>query len=153
LGPCVIAIDHIERTRILKLADLNDKSLATLKNELPPFFGIHNPIDVTGSGKAEHYKISLEALAKDPNVNILLPFFTFQDAPIADTIEELHSVMKKIQKHKKTILAVAAGGEFTNLQGKRLQSESVPLIPTAKRVVEALVKIVEYSEWLEWSQD
>ncbi len=153
LGPCVIAIDHLERTRILKLGALSDKSLKNLKAKLPPFFGIHNPIDVTGSGKAEHYKISLETLAKDPNVDILLPFFTFQDAPIADTIEELHKVMKKVQKYNKTVLAVAAGGEFTNLQGERLQTESIPLIPTAKRVVDALVKVVEYSEWLEWNLD
>jgi 3-hydroxypropionyl-CoA synthetase (ADP-forming) len=152
LGPCVIAIDNIERTRILKLASLGDKSIKYLRANLPPFFGIHNPIDVTGSGRAEHYKISLVTLAKDPNVHILIPFFTFQDAPIADTIEELHKVMKNIQRYDKTLLAVAAGGEFTKLQGKRFQTQMIPLIPTAKRMVEALVKVVEYSEWLEWNK-
>ena len=131
---------------------MSEKSINNLKRNLPPFFGIHNPIDVTGSGRAEHYKISLEILAKDEKIDILLPFFTFQDAPIADTIEELHKTMRTVQKFGKTLLAVAAGSEFTRLQGRRFQEHLIPLIPTAKRVVNALVKVVEYSEWREWNK-
>ena len=84
----------------------------------------------------------------DSNIDILLPFFVFQDAPLASTIGHLHEAMNDVKKYRKTLIGCAAGGPFTKEQGRRFQENNIPLIPTANRVISALDKIVKYGKWL-----
>lgn len=146
-GPCVVAVDWIEQFENLNLAELDKDGIETLGEKLPSYCIISNPLDLTGSADAEMYEISLNILALDSNVDILMPFFVFQDAPLVSTIRELHEIMSKIKRYKKTIVCVAGGGEFTMRQRLKLQENSIPVIPTAKRAVVALSKVVGYAKW------
>ncbi len=76
-GPCVAAVDALEDTG-LEPAVLAEETITNLKNKLPPFCIFDNPLDITGSADAEMYKTSLIELAKDENVDILMPFYVFQ---------------------------------------------------------------------------
>ena len=148
VGPCIIATDEIEVTNNLKLSILSDKSIKKLKDTLPDFCIFSNPLDITGSATAEWYKHSLDILKKDENVHIFMPFFVFQDAPLSETVEELHAIMKEIKDSGKTMVCVATGGEFTKKQVMRLQKNSIPCFPTPKRAVKALSKVVWYADYL-----
>ncbi len=147
-GPCVVAVDNMAACENLEVAKLKEESIECLRKSLPSYFVFDNPIDVTGSGTAEHYDFALKVLAQDPNVDILLPFFVFQDAPLASTIDHLHKAMNDVKKYRKTLIGSAAGGPFTKEQGERFQENNIPFIPTANRVISALDKIVRYSKWL-----
>jgi 3-hydroxypropionyl-CoA synthetase (ADP-forming) len=148
VGPCVVAVDRIELANHLKLADLGEDSMKKLKESLPDYCVFSNPLDLTGSAKANWYSIALDILKQDENVDIIMPFFVFQDAPLSETIEELHEIMDKVNENKKTMLCVASGGEFTKKQIERLQSKKIPCIPTSKRAVLALEKISSYARYL-----
>jgi 3-hydroxypropionyl-CoA synthetase (ADP-forming) len=151
VGPCVVAIDFIEESNV-ELAELSEQSLLRLKTELPEYCIISNPIDLTGSADASMYRTALDILGEDPNVDIILPFFVFQDAPLASTVNELHKIIEDTQKYGKTLIGVAAGGRFTRTQIRTLQKIGIPVIPTPRRVINALSKITEYSRWLAHNQ-
>lgn len=146
-GPCVIASDVISESRSLALARPGERSVSTLKRELPPFCVVGNPVDLTGSADAQSYLKALEVLVADEAVDILMPVFVFQDAPLGFSVDELEPIMAKICSRGKTMLAVAGGGPFTQLQARRLQKAGLPVFPTATRAVNALEGFVLHSMW------
>lgn len=147
-GPCVAALDAMEGTR-LEPAKLSDETMSNLKTKLPPFCIFDNPLDITGSADAEMYRISLTELAKDDNVDILMPFYVFQDGPIANTVDEMIDFMRQIAKDQKPVLSVAGGGEFTRTQQRRMQNVGVPVVQTATRMISALARICWRTAWLD----
>jgi len=148
-GPCVLAVDFIEVSRDLQLAELSAGTVKTLEDQWPPYFVVKNPIDITGSAEATHYTIGLMAMAGDPGVDIMVPVFAMQDGPIAHTVEALHEAFVELNRQPKTLVALAAGGQFTRKQMRRFQSNGVPALPTAARTVTALDRIVAYTRWLQ----
>lgn len=148
VGPCVVAADEIARTRNLSLATLKEITISHLKSCLPPFCIFSNPVDITGSATASWFGCGLEALSGDDSVDILMSFFVFQDAPLVETIDEFHEIMKKSNGSEKTMLSVAFGGEYTRKQVNKLQDNGMPVIPTSKRAVLALSNVVWYADYL-----
>ncbi len=147
-GPCVAALDALEGTP-LEPAGFSDETISNLKGKLPPFCIFANPLDITGSADAEMYKTSLTELAKDDNVDILMPFYVFQDGPIANSVDEMIDFLGKIAEDDKPVLSVAGGGEFTRTQQRRMQGVGVPVVQTATRMISALAKIHWRNAWLD----
>jgi 3-hydroxypropionyl-CoA synthetase (ADP-forming) len=146
-GPCVVAADIISGSRWLSLARLSDGGAAALRERLPPYNVVGNPVDLTGSADAGSYRTALEVMARDPNVDVLMPVFVFQDAPLGFSADGLVPVMEAVNKMGKTVLAVAGGGPFTRRQSMRLQGAGVPVFPTAGRALAALEGLVRHSRW------
>ncbi len=153
VGPCVIAVDEIEMTKYLSLAEFKEESIEKLKSQLPDYCVFSNPLDLTGSAQASWYGHSLQIIKADENVDIIMPFFVFQDAPLSESIEELHEIMKKINDKEKTLVCIATGGEFTKIQIKRLRENGIPSVFPAKRAIEALNKVIWYSNYLEKTKE
>jgi 3-hydroxypropionyl-CoA synthetase (ADP-forming) len=147
-GPCVVAVDAIARTSNLSVAALSDESVQKLEATLPSYCIRKNPIDITGSADAGMYEKALKILAEDINVHILMPFFVFQDAPLAVSVKHLYKVLADITRYGKTLVCVAAGGRFTEMQKIELQERKIPVLPTSHRAINALSKILDYSDWL-----
>jgi len=146
-GPCVLAADHIHHSHFLSLAAFHDKTLSDLCRNLPGFSIISNPLDLTGSATGQHYKTALSHMSLDKNVDILMPFFVFQDTPIVNTLEELYTGLLEVQKSQKPLIAVSTGGHFTECQGKKLAKMGIPQIQDPMRAIEALDKILGYQYW------
>ncbi len=132
-GPMIMAIDEIER-RGLELPQISEDIEKQLKEKLPPFYIVHNPVDITGSATPNDYEIVLEHLAKDPNIDILMPFFVFQNTLIDESIVD---VMEKINKLGKPVIGGSAGGPYTKKITDAIESVGVPMYPIAERVVAA----------------
>ena len=146
-GPCVLAADLIEESRDLELARLSEGTVQQLRKEWPPYFVVKNPIDITGSAEAVHYDTGLKAMALDPGIDIMVPTFAMQDGPVAHTVESLHDAFVEVNRGDKTLLALAAGGSFTQAQMLRFQRNGIPALPTASRMIKALDKVVSYVRW------
>lgn len=146
-GPCVIASDMISESRLLSLASLGVPGTAALNSILPPFCVVGNPVDLTGSAGAGHYLSALEVMAADPGVDILLPVFVFQDAPLGFSADGLEETIRNIGARGKTMAAVAGGGQFTQKQAMRLQNAGMPVFPSSQRAVRALEGLVRHSLW------
>jgi 3-hydroxypropionyl-CoA synthetase (ADP-forming) len=123
-GPVIAAIDNFERLG-LAVAEIGDKTLGNLKEHYPPTFVVGNPCDITGSATADDYRFAIQAFMDDPNVDIIMPWFVFQDDPLEENIVEILGTFQK--QRKKPILVGAMGGPFTQKISRRIEDANVPV--------------------------
>ncbi len=69
-GAGVMASDAIGMLG-LELADLSPEIEKKMKEDLPPYFSVANPIDLTGSATAKEYLYALEQTINDPAVDAI----------------------------------------------------------------------------------
>ncbi|MDQ3872904.1 MAG: acetate--CoA ligase family protein [Thermoproteota archaeon] len=123
-GPIIAAIDQFEHLG-LQVAELDEQTKKSLKEHYPPTYVIGNPCDITGSANADDYRFAIESFLADPNVDIIMPWFVFQDDPLEETIVD---VLASFQKQKeKPILVAAMGGPFTEKISKQIEDRNVPV--------------------------
>jgi len=123
-GPMVQALDAFP-VHGLALAKLSEKTINKLTSAYPPHFSMRNPIDVTGSGTSQDYAAGIEAVFDDPGVDIVMPWFVFQDPAISDEIIE---VLKGFHMQRsKPIVCGAIGGDFTASMSQRLEASGIPV--------------------------
>jgi acetyl coenzyme A synthetase (ADP forming)-like protein len=94
-GPGVLTTDSIVEEG-LQLAQLSEKTIATLKEALPKAANVHNPVDVLGDADADRYHVALQTVIKDPAVGGALVLLTPQ------TMTEVKQTAQAIIKVKKT---------------------------------------------------
>jgi 3-hydroxypropionyl-CoA synthetase (ADP-forming) len=123
-GPIIAAIDHFERLG-LQVAELGEGTKKSLKDHYPSTYVIGNPCDITGSANADDYQFAIQSFLDDPNIDIIMPWFVFQDDPLEETIV---NVLASFQRQKKKpILVGAMGGPFTEKISKQIEEANVPV--------------------------
>ena len=123
-GPIIAAIDNFERLN-LELAQLSDQTLKSFKEHYPATYVIGNPCDVTGSASADDYRFAIQAFLDDPNIDIIMPWFVFQDDPLEEKIVDILADFQK--QKKKPILVGAMGGPFTEKISKKIEEFNIPV--------------------------
>jgi len=123
-GPIIAAIDNFERLN-LELAQLSDQTMKSFKEHYPATYVIGNPCDVTGSASADDYRFAIQAFIDDPNVDIVMPWFVFQDDPLEEKIVDILADFQK--QKKKPILIGAMGGPFTEKISKKIEEFNIPV--------------------------
>ncbi|MEJ2672356.1 MAG: acetate--CoA ligase family protein [Deltaproteobacteria bacterium] len=97
-GLGIMTTDAAERYG-LEIAELQEGTVARLKSELPPAANVHNPVDVLGDAREDRYRIALEGVLGDANVNgaivISTPQLMTDLAAIASTVAEVAPAFKK----------------------------------------------------------
>jgi 3-hydroxypropionyl-CoA synthetase (ADP-forming) len=123
-GPIIAAIDQFERLG-LQVAELSEETKKSLKDHYPPTYVIGNPCDITGSANADDYQFAIQSFMDDPNIDIIMPWFVFQDDPLEESIV---NVLASFQKQKKKpILVGAMGGPFTEKISEQIEGTNVPV--------------------------
>jgi 3-hydroxypropionyl-CoA synthetase (ADP-forming) len=123
-GPIIAAIDQFERLG-LQVAQLSETSMKSFKSHYPATYVIGNPCDVTGSANADDYKFAIQTFMDDPNVDIIMPWFVFQDDPLEEKIVDILAEFNR--QGKKPILVGALGGPFTQKMANKLEENNVPV--------------------------
>ena len=123
-GPIIAAIDNFERLD-LQLAQLSEETLHKFKEHYPATYVLGNPCDVTGSANADDYRFAIQTFMEDPNVDIIMPWFVFQDDPLEEKIVEVLAEFQR--QEKKPILVGAMGGPFTTSLSDRIERSKVPV--------------------------
>jgi 3-hydroxypropionyl-CoA synthetase (ADP-forming) len=123
-GPIIAAIDNFERLN-LELAQLSDQTMKSFKEHYPATYVIGNPCDVTGSASADDYRFAIQSFLDDPNVDIIMPWFVFQDDPLEEKIVDILADFQK--EKKKPILVGAMGGPFTEKISKKIEEFNIPV--------------------------
>ncbi|MFQ5970403.1 MAG: acetate--CoA ligase family protein [Nitrososphaerales archaeon] len=123
-GPVIAAIDHFERLG-LEVAPITDETMKKLKEHYPPTFPTGNPMDVTGSAVAADYQFAMQKFMEDPNVDIIMSWFVFQDDPLEEAIVD---VLAEFQKQRnKPILLGSIGGPFTEKISNAIEKNRIPM--------------------------
>jgi acetyltransferase len=91
-GLGIMAVDASVRYG-LEIAALQDATVEKLRQGLPPAANIHNPVDVLGDGREDRYRVALDAVLQDDQVDGAIVISTPQlmtDLPaIAATVAEV----------------------------------------------------------------
>ncbi|MEO9320360.1 MAG: 3-hydroxypropionate--CoA ligase [Nitrososphaera sp.] len=142
-GPIIAAIDNFERLG-LQVAEISEQTKKSLKDHYPPTYVIGNPCDITGSANADDYRFAIQAFMDDPNVDIIMPWFVFQDDPLEETIVDVLASFQKQQK--KPILVGAMGGPFTKNISLRIEQANVPVYHSVIEWVTAAGALAKWAQ-------
>ena len=144
-GPMIGGIDHFERLG-LELAQVTPQTLKELKEHFPPTYviGKGNPVDVTGGANADDYRYTIQKFYDDPNVNIVMPWFVFQDDPLEETIIQYLSEFSKQQK--KPLLVGGNGGPYTEKISALIEKEGVPVYDDIRSWVAAAAALHQWGK-------
>jgi 3-hydroxypropionyl-CoA synthetase (ADP-forming) len=144
-GTMVQAMDLMDNYG-LELASPAPETLAHLRQVYPPFYVVQNPVDVTGSATSSDYEVGIEALLADPNVDVVMPWFVFQDTPLGEDIVE--KLGRLSRQRIKPILCGAMGGPYTDKMSRGLEAAGVPVYHTVREWVAAAGALARRGLWL-----
>ena len=140
-GYGILASDALVNNK-LEFAELASKTKKELKKVLPPLAVVDNPMDLIGDATTERYKIAIEASLKDDNVDILLVIALYQTPLLSTDIVDI--ITEANDFHKKPIIVVSAGAEFTEVLSKSLEENGIPTFMFPENAVRAVRHLVEY---------
>jgi 3-hydroxypropionyl-CoA synthetase (ADP-forming) len=123
-GSMVMGIDLLKSSG-LEFPELDPQTVDSLRKVYPPYYIIQNPVDVTGSATSTDYENGIEALLNDPNVDMVMPWFVFQDTPLGEDIAQ--KLGRLTRQYAKPILVGAMGGPYTAKMSKAIEEEGVPV--------------------------
>lgn len=138
----ILAADTAENCG-LELVQLDAKSLAGLKQFLPPYASVKNPIDLTGDSTSERYQKALEIVFKDKNVSGVVVIALLQ---IATLDEKITDILRDCKMYGKPFVVCATGGEYTQERARKLESFGIPVYPTPERAVKAMCALRDYGK-------
>jgi 3-hydroxypropionyl-CoA synthetase (ADP-forming) len=125
-GPMIGAIDHFERLG-LSLAKVTEDTRKKMVEHFPPTYvvGKGNPADVTGGANADDYRFTIQSFMDDPNVDIIMPWFVFQDDPLEETI--IDYLAEFSNQRKKPVIVGGNGGPYTQKISTLIEQKGVPV--------------------------
>jgi len=145
----VISTDDASRLGI-KLARLGQETLKTLKENLPEYAIVRNPLDLVGDADAERYRMALQAVSSDPNVGIILVITLPQTAYFGSDVVDV--IAKNQATDHKPIIACSIGGFFTKVMAKKFEKNHIPAYEAPERAVNAVNALLMYRKVLEDKQ-
>jgi acetyl coenzyme A synthetase (ADP forming)-like protein len=142
-GPAVLAADAVEHFG-MKLANIRERYVEILKQQLPPAASAYNPIDVLGDADPKRYSMAVEAAQNDEDVDAVIVILT----PHAMTkpAETARSIAQRAGGDK-PILMVLMGSDEARVEHIKMVNNNLPIYPSPKRAVAALSAMWKYQQW------
>jgi len=139
----VLATDAIVKEG-LSLAQMSEKSNKKIKETVPSYATIGNPLDLVGDADMGRYEVALEALGDDPNVDAILCILLFQTVSLQP--EVVRVVRGFASKNLKPLVVCSGGGEYAQKLMKELKEGSVPVFDSPDVAAKALKCLVDYGK-------
>ena len=143
-GPAIIAVDELVAGG-LKLARLTEATKEILRKSLHPEAIVSNPVDVVATATPEHYRITVETLLADPNVDSLL--INFVTAPFVDLDGIAQRIAEAGQGATKPILCVVMTIEKWAGLIRRIRSSGIPVYAYPETAARVLIAMTRYSRY------
>ncbi|MEM5811306.1 MAG: CoA-binding protein [Candidatus Aenigmatarchaeota archaeon] len=141
-GLGVITSDECEKYE-LYLPEVDENIKSKLKEILPSYAIIKNPIDLTGNVTSETYLITLEECLKSNLFDGAILILLFQ-SPLTDNQQLLEELPIIIEKYKKPVLCCSPGGKSSKHFRKILEEKNIPTYDTPERAVRSFAAMVRY---------
>ncbi len=143
-GYGVMCTDFIEKTGTrakLSMATLDQTTKTVIKEGTFDFTACDNPVDITASATDEMFSISLDALIRDPGVDIIICIAFFAPPGISENLIDI--IAHKTTQTPKPIIVFTKYGPFTDACIKNLYFAGVVGYPSVRRAVRAARFLVE----------
>ena len=146
-GPAIMATDFLV-ARGGSLAHLSDETSSALKQALPSYCSIKNPVDIYEEATLERFQKVLEICLKDSNSDGFLLVYTPQGATdpvaLAETIIRLGRNLGK-----PVLVALMSEGNRCREARRILQKGGVPSFTTPEEAVATFIHMYQYTKNLE----
>ncbi|MEW6408578.1 MAG: acetate--CoA ligase alpha subunit [Nitrospirota bacterium] len=143
-GPGILAADASEKSGIT-LSSFTLETINDLRAILPKNASLYNPIDIIGDATSERYRVALQRVVKDPNVDGLLVILTPQ--AVINVEETAIEVISAFSIDSKPILAVFMGEESVRRGVEVLKENHIPNFSYPEPAVRSFKKMAEYYDW------
>lgn len=144
-GPGIIATDAIERTGKLKVAQFTPETISRLQKDLPPTANVFNPVDVIGDARSDRYRVALDAVLQDENVQAVIVLLTPQAN--SDLEETSQVIIEMARTYGKPIVTSFMGGISLGPALKLLNQNRIPNYEFPERAVGALNAMARHRDW------
>ncbi|MEA2008382.1 MAG: acetate--CoA ligase family protein, partial [Chloroflexota bacterium] len=142
-GPGILVTDALEQKK-MKLARLELSTRQALEAYLPEAASVANPVDVLGDARADRYRLAMNTVAQDPNVDGIVIVLTPQAmTEIQATAEAIGKLSQEIEK---PILACFMGEAEVEAGVKILREYNVPNYAFPERTASAFRAMADYRE-------
>jgi acetate---CoA ligase (ADP-forming) len=144
-GPAIMCADTCE-AHGLEVPLLAPDTQAQLREFLPAEAGVGNPVDLIAAASAEQYRLALELVAADPNVDALIVLFLPPLATrAADVAVEVVEATRELSRAKPVLTVfMTSAGQPIELQAPDL---TIPCYSFPESAAIALAQAVGYAEW------
>jgi acyl-CoA synthetase (NDP forming) len=145
----VIATDYVASKSKgfgLSLASIGEPTKAKLREKVPSFASVDNPIDLTGVVTDQMYHEVIELMQGEESVDAILLNLLFQ--PPGMTVGVVDVVERWARKGRKPMVVCCVGGTFPRPILRRLEEKGVPTYGTSRRAVFALRCLYERGRYL-----
>jgi acetyl coenzyme A synthetase (ADP forming)-like protein len=146
-GPGILVADALEPYDI-EMVDLAASTVAKLQAVLPPEASLRNPLDMIASATPTSYRMALEALLGDPNVDaaisIFVPPLGVNQTDVAEAIVSAAATMRD-----KPVLAVLMGRDGLPQGRAELRDAHVPAYVFPESAARGLAALNRQREWLQ----
>lgn len=143
-GPGILAADATEKSS-LNMARLSNSTIDRMKEFLPPYASLYNPIDLIGDAPAERYRKTLEVVIDDPQVHSILVLLT--PTASAEIIETAQAIIDVSKKTKKPIFVNYMGGMRTRPGQKMLTDAGIPCSIYPEPLIKSIETMYNYYLW------
>jgi acetyltransferase len=130
-----------------RLAELSEKTMATLDAALPPYWSHSNPVDVLGDAGSERFTAAVGACLADKGVSGILLIYTPQGNARPDAMAE--QVTALVKNARKPVITVLMGGSTVDAGRKIFQEAGVPCYDTPEEAVRTYLGMYRYARNLE----
>ncbi len=146
-GPGIIIADACEDAG-LSVVDLAAGTQERLRGVFPEEASVRNPVDMVASATSESYRLALDIVLEDPEVDAAIAAFVpplgIRQVDVAEAIVQAGS------RHRdKPLLAVLMGREGLPEGRAELQDSGVPAYTFPESAARSLGALYRYRRWLE----
>jgi acetyltransferase len=144
-GAGIMAADAVEQVG-LTFAKLSEETARKLAAGVPATANINNPVDVLGDALADRYRLALDAVLDDPNVDAVLVLLTPQAmTECTATAEAIVEVVSR--KPGKPVLASFLGAAKVRDAIKVLRTGKIPQYDSPESAVATIKAMNDYVRW------
>jgi acetyltransferase len=148
-GPGIIIADACE-SEGLEVVELSPDTQSRLRDIFPAEASVRNPVDMIASATSESYRVALEAVLADPNVDAAIAAFVpplgVRQVDVASSIVDAY---RGRPTRDKPILAVLMGKQGLPEGRAELNESGIPAYMFPESAARALASMVRYRQWLE----
>ena len=144
-GAAIVATDECEKHGI-NIVDLTEDTREKIKNIVPEYASISNPVDTAAAVSYKIYREAIEALLHDPNVDALIVIYVHTLMSNARPPAAAVAEMKK--ETQKPIITCWLGGVGTEEGIEILKIGGLPNYSVPERAVRALAALIRHREFL-----
>jgi acetate---CoA ligase (ADP-forming) len=146
-GPGIIITDACEANG-LSVAELSPETQAKLRKNLPDEASVRNPVDMIATATPESYRLALDAVLEDPNIDAAIAAFV---PPLRVKQQDVaRSIVAARAAHPdKPMLAVLMGRAGLPEGRADLRDAGIPGYIFPESAARALAAMYRYRQWLE----